>query len=310
MLCDRVSVYFKRGLLYNKERSNEVKTMNAYEHAEAIIKESSKSFYKAFSNLPEDKAKAVYAIYGFCRTADDAVDIFQNEDKIDELRTGIKATFDGKAPDDLLFEALSDTLSKYPSELSPYLDLLEGLEGDLKQRTVETEEEFDRYCYNVASTVGLMLLPVIAKDALKKDAEKVKHVAIELGKAMQITNILRDVKEDLMGQRVYFPESLLKKHNVLVKTMRVGTVTPEYRSLVEYYIDMANEKYQVFYDHVDLFDKDAIKPTYYAAKFYQAILDEIRKNGYNNLTKRHYVSKFRKWRLMREAAKELRGKGL
>jgi len=167
--------------------------MNAYEHAEAIIKESSKSFYKAFSTLPEDKANAVYAIYGFCRTADDAVDLFQDEDKIDALRKGINATFDGNAPDDLLFEALSDTLKKYPSDLAPYLDLLEGLEGDLNQRTIETEEEFDRYCYNVASTVGLMLLPVIAQDALKKDPEKVKHVAIELGKAMQITNILRDV---------------------------------------------------------------------------------------------------------------------
>ncbi len=284
--------------------------MNAYEHAEAIIKESSKSFYKAFSNLPEDKAKAVYAIYGFCRTADDAVDLYQDEDKIDELRSGIKATFDGKAPGDLLFEALSDTLKKYPSELSPYLDLLEGLEGDLKQRDIETEAEFDRYCYNVASTVGLMLLPVIAQDALKKQPEKVKEVAVELGKAMQITNILRDVKEDLMGQRIYFPETLLKKHNVLVKTMRVGTVTPEYRSLVEYYIDLANEKYQVFYDNADLFDADSIKPTYYAAKFYQAILDEIRQNGYNNLTKRHYVSPFKKWRLMRKTKKELQAKGL
>lgn len=284
--------------------------MDAYEHVETIIKESSQSFYKAFSKLPEEKAHAVYAIYAFCRTADDAVDIYQDEKKLDRLRDSIKRAFNGQSEDDLLFIALRDTLSKFPSELNPYLDLLEGLEDDLHQREIETESELDRYCYKVASTVGLMLLPVIAKQSLKKDPDTLKQVAIELGKAMQITNILRDVKEDLMGKRIYFPKDILNKHNVLIKTMRVGTVTPEYRSMMEYYIDLANEKYQIFYDHAHLFDQDAVKPTYYAAKFYQAILDEIRKHQYNNLTKRHYVSKLRKWRLMKHAAKELQAKGL
>jgi len=151
---------------------------------------------------------------------------------------------------------------------------------------------------------------VIAEKALKEDEKKIKEVAIELGKAMQITNILRDVKEDLMASRVYFPDEILIKHNVLEKTMRVGTVTPEYQSMIEYYIEMAKEKYQVFYQNAHLFDKDAIKPTYYAATFYEGILDEIRRSKYRNLTKRLYVSKFRKFLLMKKAQKELRVMGL
>lgn len=285
--------------------------MEAYEYVENIIKTSSISFYKAFSHLPEDKANAVYAIYGFCRTADDAVDELKDPDVIKSLKKDIEKTFKGSAPlDNPLFEALNDTLKKYPNEIDPYLGLLSGMDDDLNAKPIETEKDLDDYCYKVASTVGLMLLPVIASNALKEDPEKIKNVAVELGKAMQITNILRDVKEDLMHLRVYFPDEILKKHNVLEKTMRVGTVTPEYQSMIEYYIEMAKEKYQIFYENVHLFDEDSIKPTYYAAKFYEGILDEIRRSGYRNLTKRLYVSKFRKFLMMRQVKKELKALGL
>lgn len=285
--------------------------MDAYDYVENIIKQSSVSFYKAFSHLPEEKAKAVYAIYGFCRTADDAVDISKDASLIASLKTDIKATFNNQAPlDNPLFKALNDTLKKYPNTVEPYLGLLSGMEDDLNAKPIQTEDDLDDYCYKVASTVGLMLLPVIASKSLKEHPEKIKKVAIELGKAMQITNILRDVKEDLMHLRVYFPDEILKKHNVLEKTMRVGTVTPEYQSMIEYYIDIAKRKYQVFYENVQLFDKDAIQPTYYAAKFYEGILDEIRRSKYRNLTKRVYVSKLRKYLLMRTAKKELKAMGL
>ena len=285
--------------------------MDAYAHVENIIKQSSISFYKAFSYLPKEKANAVFAIYGFCRTADDAVDIHKDQAFIDGLKEDIKSTFKSNPPkDDPIFIALSDTLKKYPNDETPYLNLLSGMDDDLNHTPIQTEKDLDDYCFKVASTVGLMLLPVIAEKALKEDEKKIKEVAIELGKAMQITNILRDVKEDLMASRVYFPDEILKKHNVLEKTMRVGTVTPEYQSMIEYYIEMAKEKYQVFYQNAHLFDKDAIKPTYYAATFYEGILDEIRRSKYRNLTKRLYVSKFRKFLLMKKAQKELRVMGL
>jgi phytoene synthase len=284
--------------------------MSPYEHVENIIKTSSKSFYKAFSYLPEEKAKAVYAIYGFCRVADDAVDEENNPEKLKDLEKKLKSLFQGQNASDPLFIALQDTFKKFPSEIKPYLDLLAGLKKDYETFALKTEKEFDEYCYSVASTVGLMLLPVIAQEKLKTDKEKLTQVAIELGKAMQITNILRDVKEDLEKNRLYLPEEALKKYNVLEKTLRTGTLTPEYKALIIDFMDRAHEKYQVFYDHAHLFDKEALKPTYLSAKFYQGILYEIEKRGYDNLTKRVYVSTFKKWKLMRQAHKELAKKGL
>jgi len=284
--------------------------MTPYEYVENIIKNASLSFYKAFSQLPDEKAKAVYAIYGFCRVADDAVDEDHNPEKLLELESELKNIFAGKPSKDPLFIALKDTFDKFPSDITPYIELLHGLKKDYETSVIETEKEFDEYCYSVASTVGLMLLPVIAKEKLKTDEKKLKEVAIELGKAMQITNILRDVKEDLTKMRTYLPKEALKKYNVLEKTMRTGTMTPEYKALIIDFMDRAQAKYQVFYDHAHLFDQEAIKPTYLSAKFYQAILFEIEKRGYDNLTKRVYVSKFKKWKLMRQADKELAKKGL
>ncbi len=284
--------------------------MTPYEYVESIIKNASKSFYAAFSKLPEDKAKAVYAIYGFCRVADDAVDVDENPAKLDELEEKLRLVFKGEHVEDPLFIALADTLQKFPSDITPYLDLLRGLKKDFYTLVIKTEKELDEYCYSVASTVGLMLLPVIATTHLKSDAEKLKAVAIDLGKAMQITNILRDVKEDLTRLRLYIPAETLKKFNVLEKTMRTGTMTPEYRSLVIHYMDQANAYYQHFYDHAHLFDKDSIRPTYLAAKFYQAILFELEKKQYDNLTKRTIVSKWKKQKIMRHAEKELQQIGV
>lgn len=284
--------------------------MTPYEHVEKIIKTSSKSFYKAFSYLPKEKAKAVYAIYGFCRVADDAVDEEDNPEKLLDLEKELRGLFEGRDSKDFLFIALQDSLNKFPSEIKPYIDLLHGLKKDYETLKIKTEKEFDDYCYSVASTVGLMLLPVIAQEKLKTDKEKLYEVAIALGKAMQITNILRDVKEDLERNRIYLPEEALKKYNVLEKTMRTGTLTPEYKALIIDFMDRAHQKYQVFYDHAHLFDLEALKPTYLSAKFYQGILYEIEKRGYDNLTKRVYVSKFKKWKLMRQAHKELAKRGL
>ncbi|MFW5864625.1 MAG: phytoene/squalene synthase family protein [Candidatus Izemoplasmataceae bacterium] len=268
--------------------------MDKYLYCENIIKESSQSFYKAFSQLSSDKANAVYAVYAFCRTADDAVDIDGDIEKINTLKRHVKSTFEGDHPDDLMFEALSDTFKRYPTTIAPYLDLLDGMRDDYYQKEIVTEKDFDEYCYKAASTVGLMLLPIIASKQYKKESKTLKAVAIELGKAMQITNILRDVREDFMKDRIYFPKEIMDQFGINIEILRTGLITPEWRNLMTYYIDMAKKKYQVFYEHVELFDKDARFPTFLAAKFYEGILDQIQKHDYSNLNKRHYTSKFKK----------------
>ena len=284
--------------------------MDKFEHCETIIKESSKSFYKAFSQLEEKKAQSVYAIYAFCRTADDAVDIDNDIKKVNKLKKDVKSTFEGVVPKDLLFEALYETIMRYPSNVAPYLDLLDGMRDDYYNKPIETEKDFDEYCYKVSSTVGLMLLPVLASKKYKSESKKLKDVAIELGKAMQITNILRDVREDLMKDRVYFPNETLEQFGVNVEITRTGLVTSEWRALMEHYITLAKKKYQFFYTHIELFDEDARLPTYLAAKFYEGILDIIRRKDYKNINQRFYVSDFKKFFIIKKAQKELKKRGL
>ncbi len=286
-------------------------TMDKYEYVENIIAESSTTFHKAFSMIEdENKRKAVYTIYAFCRIADDAVDIDEDIKKIEELEEKIAKTFAGDVPKEPLFEALYETIMRYPSDKEPYLKLLEGLRDDYEKKPIETEKDLDEYAYKVAGTVGIMLIPVLASKSHKEKPKEMRKVGIELGKAMQLTNILRDVKDDLQKQRVYFPEEVLGQFKIRIKTLITGTVTPEYQSLVEHYIDKAKKKYKVFYENLELFDKDAVFATYAAAKFYEAILEEIRRGGYSNITRRHYVGKFRKWRLLKKIKKDLKKRGL
>jgi len=284
--------------------------MEKYEYVESIIEKSSATFYQAFKDLPETKRKAVFSIYAFCRKADDAVDVDKDVEIIKDLRKKFKAMREGKTPDDPIFETLKETFDNFPNEDTPYLTLLDGLEEDLNEREIKTDDDLEDYAYKVAGTVGLMLMPIVASETYNKDSKKLKEVAIELGKAMQITNILRDVRDDLIRRRIYFPNEAIEQHDVKIETLRIGVVTAEYRSLVETYIDLAKEKYKVFYDNVKLFDADSIEAVYIAARFYEGILDEIRKGNYTNITKRHYVSKFRKWFLMRKIKKELKNKGV
>jgi len=285
--------------------------MDKYEYVENIIAESSQTFHKAFSMLEdENKRKAVFSIYAFCRVADDAVDIDEDIEKIDELEEKIEKTFAGDVPKEPLFEALYETIMRYPSDKEPYLKLLDGLRDDYEKKPIKTEKDLEEYAYKVAGTVGIMLLPVLASKSHKEKPKEMRKVSIELGKAMQITNILRDVRDDLQKQRVYFPEEIIDQFQVRIETLVTGTVTGEYQSLVEHYIDIAKEKYKVFYKNLELFDKDAVLATYAAAKFYEGILDEIRRGGYSNITKKHQVGKFRKWRLMKKIKKDMKNRGL
>ncbi len=287
-----------------------METSNVHDTVEDMIKSHSQSFYKAFGLLPEKKARAVFAIYAFCRTADDAIDVEKDIEKIDALETKVKATFDGKPPEEPIFQALHEAITEFPSDIKPYLELLEGVRGDYNGVTMDTDADLETYCYKVAGTVGLMLLPVIASEKLKKEKKALTEVAIELGKAMQLTNILRDARDDLIHDRVFFSTETIEHHQLEMEITRTGLVTPEWISMNEHYIRLAKEKYKTFYDKLELFDKDSVYPTMLAARFYEAILDRIIRKGYTNLNRRHDIGSLKKWSISRGVKKDLKKRGL
>lgn len=259
-----------------------------YKYCENIIKKNSKSFYTAFSILPKAKRNAIYAIYGFCRYADDSIDLLKSLDKLLELESSLNRFSQGYTPDTPIFRALEDTFEKFDVETEPFYHMIKGQKMDFDFTQPKSMEEFKEYCYYVAGSVGLMLLPIIARE----NKNQLKDVALELGQAMQITNILRDVGEDYREGRIYIPVDLMEEFPRAIDAIQASVVNDDFISAWERLASMAEKNYGNFFAKLDLFDKDSQKAVANSALFYGEILNVVRKKGYNCLTERQYVSSF------------------
>ena len=259
-----------------------------YKYCENIIKTNSKSFYAAFSTLPKQKRNAVYAVYAFCRTADDSVDILDSKDKLMSLENALKEMVSGITPDTPIFRALADTFNSYDMDTKPFYDMIKGQLTDFEFVQPETLEDLKSYSYYVAGAVGLMLLPIIATE----HHEKLNTAAKSLGEAMQFTNILRDIGEDYDSNRMYMPVDLLNKYPNALEAIETKVVNSDFIECWEYLAQLAEKNYNTFFENLYLFDLDSQKSVARSALYYSEILNVIRKNNYNCLNKRQYVSSF------------------
>ncbi|MGO4960618.1 phytoene/squalene synthase family protein [Jeotgalibaca porci] len=280
-----------------------------YAYCEKVIKASSKSFYTAFSKLPKDKAKAVYAIYAFCRQADDTVDANEplalKKENLAILEAELKEFEKGKTPNHPMWRALRDVFNRYAMTTSPFYDQLEGQKRDLDFQEITDLAALKDYSYYVAGSVGLMLLPILAtKSGI---TESLKESAVSLGVAMQITNILRDVGEDYReNKRVYLPTELLDRHQVdLAQNVEKGPDN-NFIALWEELAEESSRGYVEFEDSISHYDSDCRFPVLVSSKLYSGIMDSVRKNNYDCLSKRNYVPEARMMELILETRKILK----
>ena len=280
-----------------------------YVYCEKVIKVSSKSFYTAFSKLPKDKAKAVYAIYAFCRQADDTVDANEplalKKENLAILEAELKEFEKGKTPNHPMWRALRDVFNRYAMTTSPFFDQLEGQKRDLDFQEITDLAALKDYSYYVAGSVGLMLLPILAtKSGI---TESLKESAVSLGVAMQITNILRDVGEDYReNKRVYLPTELLDRHQVdLAQNVEKGPDN-NFIALWEELAEESSRGYVEFEDSISHYDSDCRFPVLVSSKLYSGIMDSVRKNNYDCLSKRNYVPEARMMELILETRKILK----
>lgn len=259
----------------------------AYSFCEEIIAANSKSFYKSFSILPKENRKAVWAIYAFCRTVDDIVD--EGVDPVNQLALFkqeftdfLAGNFDVENP---MWLALSDVFNKYDMDDKAFACMIEGQEMDLLMKRYKTVEEVLDYSYHVASSVGLMLLPVLApgKTGILKEG------AIALGYAMQITNILRDIDEDLEMGRIYLPSELMTKYNLGEDDLRRKMVTPAFVLVWEEMAKEAEYYYQKAFETINEYPVSSRIPVKGAGLVYREILITIRKKDYNVFGQKHFV---------------------
>lgn len=272
----------------------------AYAYCEKIIKRHSKSFYYAFSTLPKTKAKAVYAIYAFCRIADDSVDEHGNKSEqwkaLTKLENQLRLFEMKQEPNTLLWIALRDVFNRYDMKIQPFYDQINGQKTDIIFQSPRDINELERYCYLVAGSVGLMLLPIIATN----ERESLEEEAVYLGVAMQLTNILRDVGEDYRDKnRIYLPDSLRRKEGYTILDLQNSLINNSFIALWEELATRAEELYDLFQNKINAFDEDSQFPVLLSSQIYRGILGAVRKNNYNCLNQRNYVSAIEKQRIYR-----------
>src|SRR5690554_413923 len=262
-----------------------------FKQCEAVIKKHSKTFYKAFSMLGSlQDRQAIYAIYAYCRVVDDAIDEYKDIELLESYQIKLDNLKKGRTPDDFIFRSLKLVIDYYyPTDydFKPYYGLIRGQKKDFIFTQPQTLDSLLDYCYDVAGVVGEMLSYILAP---KSSVEALKYVAIDLGEAMQLTNILRDIGEDLKRQRIYIPQALMEKHQYSENDLKAGIINDQFKVLFDELASYAHKKYQKGLNKISLFKPDARKPLILATKLYEAILYTIVENGYDVFSKRNVVS--------------------
>ncbi|GMG68860.1 phytoene/squalene synthase family protein [Tetragenococcus halophilus] len=277
-----------------KPTDNFKKRKKEFDYCEKIIQRHSKSFYAAFSQLPKKKAQSIYAIYAFCRLADDIVDEKKDAKQLQELFQQLAAFEAGNVPNEPTWLALEVVFKEFPMDIRPFYDMLVGQRMDLNFQQPRTWQELSEYAYYVAGSVGLMLLPVLSD----KTEQIIPH-AKRLGETMQLTNILRDIGEDLYTGRIYLPQKEMQRYNVTVEDLKKQKVTQNFIELWESIAKYAEKLYQKSLNMIPYIKKDARQPLLSAIIIYAELLPEIRRNQYDVFNKRQAVSTRKKLELIR-----------
>jgi len=261
---------------------------HAYDHCKNIIEKHSKTFSKAFAMLPKHQKRAVWAIYAFCRRADDIVDEGENpKEELEAFAVEFDLFMEGRLEtEDPCWIALQDAFERFPLDPAPFYEMIVGQRMDLYPKTIDTKDDLLHYCYHVASTVGLMLLPVLAPGKVSR----VKAGAIELGYAMQITNILRDIGEDLDNNRIYIPEQMMIDYGYSHTDLHNKKVNEAFIHLWEDLAQDAEHYYRNALATLPEYPLYSRTPVGGAAKMYRAIIQTVRNNDYQVFGKRNYVS--------------------
>ena len=287
------------------EEVDEQQLRNAYATCRSITKHYAKTFYMATRFLPNHKQRSIFAIYALCRYLDNLVDeaedlIKQKKinhsqiyDKLVDWKSKLQSTYDGNLHDDAILYAFSDVLKRYyiPIDL-PFL-LVEGVYTDQVKNRFQTFEEVYDYSYKVASVVGLITSKVFGYQD-----PTAKQYAIDLGIAMQLTNIIRDVGEDIERGRIYLPMEDLHRFNVDEQKFLSGTMTPNTKNLLAFQVNRARSYYQKAEPGIQLLDRDSRLPVYLASRNYSRILDKVEENNYDVFSQRAYLNSTEKLRIL------------
>jgi phytoene synthase len=215
----------------------------AYRHCQELARREAKNFYYGFVLLPPPKRQAICVTYAFARACDDIVDAdLEPEEKVRRLaeyRRQLEQCLSGH-PSGPVFLALQDTIQRYRIPPEYFCQLIDGVEMDLSVRRYPTFADLRRYCYGVASTVGLISIEIFGY----RDGQQARQHAEDLGIALQLTNILRDIREDAARDRIYIPQDEIERFGYSEADIFNGIANESFLRLMQFQVARAREYFQ------------------------------------------------------------------
>jgi len=251
----------------------------SYALCERIARKTGKNFYYSFLVMPREKRAAMCAIYAFMRRSDDIADSAGNPmvalEGLRQWRAQVDAALNGGAVSEPILPALADTVRRYRIPLRHFHELLDGTEMDQTTTRYATFDDLYKYCYHVASAVGLVVLPVFG---YKDEAALVPAEAC--GIAFQLTNILRDVKEDAQMGRIYLPLEDLRRFGVSENDIMDSRATPQFLELMKFEAARARGFYDKARPLLNMIDTDSRGTLAVMITIYGGILRKIEESNF------------------------------
>ena len=266
--------------------------MDPHEYCQTKAAQSGSSFYYSFLFLPEDRRRAITALYAFCREVDDVVDDCSDpataRATLAWWRQELAAAFHG-TPQHPVARALGEIAPRFNLAEPRLAEIIDGMQMDLDFNRYPSFEALRQYCYRVAGVVGELSAEIFGY----QDRRTLEYAA-DLGMAFQLTNIIRDVGEDARRNRIYLPLDEIVRYGVSAADITASRETDDFRRLIEFQIERALGYYRDAFAKLPAVDRRAQRAGIVMAAIYRTLLDEIRRDGCRVLSRRTSLTPVRK----------------
>jgi phytoene synthase len=251
------------------------------QESQAITQKSASNLALAFVMLPKARRDAMSVLYAFCREVDDVADEEQvptekRREQLGAWREDVRRATDGGTPQFAVNRELQPVAKQFHLPFSLFDELIQGCEMDLEKKRYENYEELELYCYRVASVVGLLSIEIFGYQNSKS-----RDYAIYLGKALQLTNILRDVRTDAERGRIYLPQSELARFKVTEREILNFEYSDRFRALAESVAARAKHFYQLARETLPPEDRRSMVAAELMGSVYWRLLRKLERQQFN-----------------------------
>jgi 15-cis-phytoene synthase len=258
----------------------------SYQYCMRVARTRAKNFYYSFVLLSVQQRKAMCAIYAFMRYCDDLSDEpGASKAAVDGWRADLEEALEGRFTDHPVWPAFHHTVRRFGIPHEYFRQMIDGISSDLEPRRLETFDELYRYCYQVASVVGLTIIHIFGFDT-----RSALPLAEKCGVAFQLTNILRDIQEDAERGRIYLPAEDLRRFGVSESDLREGNRSPGLVNLMRFEAARARAYYKESLPLLELIHPRSRRSLWALISIYARLLDRIEGKNYDVFTRRVRLS--------------------